>query len=722
MSNRTSLRMRVLPRFPARIVATDGLTIVQENLDLVIKPDFGALTQVPSVANPTTTFFWGWDQSINMYSSISFQNLVENIQDVIIGPTTAAMEATTPSADQFIYFTGPDSAAVTGLTAAGRALLDDANAAAQRATLELGTSATLNVGATAGTVAAGDDSRIVGALQTVTAGLGQLQAPATNTVVRQIGDKMFTDTPWSFLDFIPANKHSGVKDGTLSGNLNIEIQRALDSAEKQINLPEGVIPFDTDGWTAIISTPGQNISGRGVSSKMKNKVSSGLPARPAIIVSADAADVVLSDFDVDVSTVTALNPSMGAGQIAFGIGILLMGDRGTADSVYVRNSWDGGIGVGRFDIATGVQTTSAPSDVTVINTKTFNTGRGVQTQGENPFNAGSGVNNLTGQGTKIIGCTDYGSTQGFIADFAGGASTTFVACRAVASKKSTAMVGQDIGGQGFYIGSAATLLGCDVFDSEGDGYWFDGYAAYCIARGIRAKGCRKRGLLLQGRDNSIDIEVDLASYNSAGAFPAIEVIGQSSLPGGGFGASSGLMLNTQTTGDFHSYGVVAGSGALGLSGAVTGILQGISGPIQNLRPTTFKETGWLDRGADFIRSNGQARFQKTNVSYLVQAFGDFNGNGTVFVGDVATPQKRLAMGYDPVNDVAILQAIHAGVAQKGLLFNPSGGNVGVSRGTWNTGHATMGNYHLWVDSADKLRIKNGAPVSDTDGTVVGTQS
>jgi len=45
------------------------------------------------------------------------------------------------------------------ITIAGKALLDDADAAAQRTTLGLGGSATLNVGTTAGTVAAGDDSR-----------------------------------------------------------------------------------------------------------------------------------------------------------------------------------------------------------------------------------------------------------------------------------------------------------------------------------------------------------------------------------------------------------------------------------------------------------------------------------------------------------------------------------------------------------------------------------
>lgn len=34
----------------------------------------------------------------------------------------------------------------------------------------------------------------------------------------------------------------------------------------------------------------------------------------------------------------------------------------------------------------------------------------------------------------------------------------------------------------------------------------------------------------------------------------------------------------------------------------------------------------------------------------------------------------------------------------------------------------LGGYQIWVDAQGKLRIKNGAPTSDTDGTVVGTQT
>lgn len=54
---------------------------------------------------------------------------------------------------------------IVDITAAGMAILDDAATSNQRTTLGLGNSATLNVGTTSSTVAAGDDSRITGALQ-----------------------------------------------------------------------------------------------------------------------------------------------------------------------------------------------------------------------------------------------------------------------------------------------------------------------------------------------------------------------------------------------------------------------------------------------------------------------------------------------------------------------------------------------------------------------------
>jgi hypothetical protein len=49
-------------------------------------------------------------------------------------------------------------------------------------------------------------------------------------------------------------------------------------------------------------------------------------------------------------------------------------------------------------------------------------------------------------------------------------------------------------------------------------------------------------------------------------------------------------------------------------------------------------------------------------------------------------------------------------------------NNSASSSAWDGQHLILGGYRIWVDATGDLRIKSGAPASDTDGTIVGTQS
>lgn len=60
------------------------------------------------------------------------------------------------------------------------------------------------------------------------------------------------------------------------------------------------------------------------------------------------------------------------------------------------------------------------------------------------------------------------------------------------------------------------------------------------------------------------------------------------------------------------------------------------------------------------------------------------------------------------------------VDSNGRLYTRTSVETGES--AWNFDPLKLGAYVLWVDATGDLRIKNGSPTSDTDGTIVGTQT
>ena len=84
--------------------------------------------------------------------------------------TLTALAGVASATDTVPYFTGADAAGVTGLTSAGRALIDDVDVAAMRTTLGLGDSAVLDVGTGAGDVAAGIHAHVASTITNTPAG------------------------------------------------------------------------------------------------------------------------------------------------------------------------------------------------------------------------------------------------------------------------------------------------------------------------------------------------------------------------------------------------------------------------------------------------------------------------------------------------------------------------------------------------------------------------
>jgi len=102
-------------------------------------------------------------------------------------------------------------------------------------------------------------------------------------------------------------------------------------------------------------------------------------------------------------------------------------------------------------------------------------------------------------------------------------------------------------------------------------------------------------------------------------------------------------------------------------------------------------------------TTGLNSFSSTNIN-LSLAFNVFENNGTNWTGAAGTGTTYI---------------LH----NKNLAYPNGTFNHEAFASNWDFGgKLQLGGYYLWVDSSGRLRIKNGAPTSDTDGTIVGTQT
>lgn len=79
------------------------------------------------------------------------------------------------------------------------------------------------------------------------------------------------------------------------------------------------------------------------------------------------------------------------------------------------------------------------------------------------------------------------------------------------------------------------------------------------------------------------------------------------------------------------------------------------------------------------------------------------------------PRAHLAVG---VKDTILIAREAVYHAHNPVNYEP----LEIKQHSWDAGRVILGSYNLWVDSLGVLRIKNGVPITDTDGTIVGTQT
>ena len=78
-----TLRMRVLPRFPAKIANGAGIKISRPagSTDITVSVDFSSIIRVPSVPDGNKVFFLTWNSDLDTYSIMSFTDTFQTVVD-----------------------------------------------------------------------------------------------------------------------------------------------------------------------------------------------------------------------------------------------------------------------------------------------------------------------------------------------------------------------------------------------------------------------------------------------------------------------------------------------------------------------------------------------------------------------------------------------------------------------------------------------------------------
>jgi hypothetical protein len=192
----------------------------------------------------------------------------------------------------------PLAAALTTLasaTAAGLALMDDADNLAQRTTLGLGNASTLNVGTTAGTVAAGDDSR-----------LSDARTPTAHAASHITGGSDAIQSATASQNGLATAAHITKLDGIKAGSDVTGPASATDNALARFDGTTGKVVQNstatlTDSGTLTVAAEGAQVTAEGAGGSV------GLDASAGVMALRWQFDPFVEGFDAqDIKIIPAL--------------------------------------------------------------------------------------------------------------------------------------------------------------------------------------------------------------------------------------------------------------------------------------------------------------------------------------------------------------------------------------------------------------------------------
>ena len=113
-------------------------------------------------------------------------------------------------------------------------------------------------------------------------------------------------------------------------------------------------------------------------------------------------------------------------------------------------------------------------------------------------------------------------------------------------------------------------------------------------------------------------------------------------------------------------------------------------------------------------------------SYPLTSYNNYFVAGNV-TNYIQNPNNQFVSIFEQTNfGSASVDNLVGGPNNFTVIASDNGSNFQIQNrngvSSWESSHLVMGTFHVWVDSSGRLRIKDGAPSSSTDGTVVGTQS